>query len=413
MSVELLSKVEPNVLVACTTLLLAVIIYIAFNSKPKDQKRYPYMLGLATGNPKYRVSQKEAVKVAMKAPGTEPIRNVLERIYSNTRISNRYMAVPDYTPEQRDPKDDFFFPEDGTYSVPVQERLAKFKETAVPLVTEVCKKAIADAGITVDEIGKLVVVSSTGFLGPSLDCELIVSLGLPRSVDRALIGFMGCAAAMNGYRTAMDYVVAHPGSKALMVCVEISSVHGTFKDSVNDAVIHAIFGDGAAACVLTADTIDKIPKGTLAIVADHGWLMEGTEDGIQLSINDDGISCTLSKYLPQYISKNMGGFVDGLLAKQNLTRADVDFWAIHPGGRRIIEEAQNGLGVTESQAADSWYVLDNYGNMLAPTVMFVLERIFKRHREALARGEDSVKVGLAFSFSPGVGAEGIMLRRIK
>lgn len=371
------------------------------------------MLGLATGNPKYKVSQKDAVKVALKAPGCESIRNVLERIYSNTRITSRYMAIPDYTPEQRDPKDEFFFPEDGTYSVPIQERLVKFKETAVPLVTEVCKKAIADAGITVDEIGKLVVVSSTGFLGPSLDCELIVSLGLPRNVDRALIGFMGCAAAMNGYRTAMDYVMTHPGSKALMVCVEISSVHGTFKDSVNDAVIHAIFGDGCAATILTADTIENIPKGTLAIVADHGWLMEGTEDGIKLSINDDGISCTLSKYLPQYISKNMGGFVDGLLAKQNLTRADVDFWAIHPGGRRIIEEAQNGLGVTEAQAADSWYVLDNYGNMLSPTVMFVLERIFKRNREALARGEDGVKLGLAFSFSPGVGAEGIMLRRVK
>jgi alpha-pyrone synthase len=426
--------VDANVLIICGTVLLGVLIFgkllsllppvinfftpyfdalVLFSSKPKKEtKRYPYMMGLATGNPKYRVSQKDAVKVALKAPGCEGIRNVLERIYSNTRITNRYMAIPDYTPEQRDPKDEFFFP-DNSYSVPVQERLVKFKETAVPLVTEVAKKAIAEAGISLEEIGKLVVVSSTGFLGPSLDCELIVTLGLPRSVDRALIGFMGCAAAMNGYRSAMDFVLAHPDKKALLVCVEISSVHGTFKDSVNDAVIHAIFGDGCAATVIAADTLDKLPVGTLAIVQDHAWLMEGTEDGIQLSINDDGISCTLSKYLPQYISKNMGKFVDGLLAKENLTRSDVDFWAIHPGGRRIIEEAQNGLGVTESQAADSWYILDNYGNMLSPTVMFVLERIFKRHKESIARGENGVKLGLAFSFSPGVGAEGIMLKRVK
>ena len=95
--------------------------------------------------------------------------------------------------------------------------------------------------------------------------------------------------------------------------------------------------------------MENIPKGTLAIVDTHGWLMEGTEDGITLAINDDGISCTLSKYLPQYIAKNMGGFVDGFLARHNLSRTDVEFWAIHPGGRRIIEEAQNGLGVTESQ----------------------------------------------------------------
>jgi len=410
-------SIDVNTLIFSCSLLICTIIYITFSGSKKEslkpKKLYPYMLGLATGNPKYRVTQSDALKVALRAPGCKNIQNVLERIYSNTRISHRYMAIPDFTPDQRDPDDDFFYPEDGTFSVPVQNRLEKFKEVSVPLVTEVCKKAIAQAGVSLQDIHKLVVVSSTGFLGPSLDCELIVSLGLPRSTDRSLIGFMGCAAAMNGYRIAMDFVRANPGKLALMVCVEISSVHSTFKDSMNDAVIHAIFADGAAACVMTAQPIENIPKGTLCIVEDHGWLMEGTQDGIVLSINDDGISCTLSKYLPQYIAKNMGGFVDGLLKKQNLTRSDVDFWAIHPGGRRIIEEAQNGLGVTESQAADSWYVLDNYGNMLSPTVMFVLERIFKRHKEQLARGEEGYKCGLAFSFSPGVGAEGIMLKQIK
>lgn len=405
---------DPNVIVACVSILLSTIIYVVFTGSKKDEKLYPYMLGLATGNPKYRVTQKEALEVALKAPGCHGVRNVLERVYANTRIGARFMAIPDFTtPELRDPDDECFFPEDGTFSVPVQNRIEKFKEVAVPLVTDVCERAIRDAGVKKSDIHKLVVVSSTGFIGPSLDCELIQSLGLPRSTDRTLIGFMGCAAAMNGYRVAMDYVKCNPGKLALMVCVEISSVHTTFKDSMNDAVIHAIFGDGAAACIMTAKPKAEVPPGTLCIVEDHGWLMEGTSDGIVLSVNDDGISCTLSKYLPQYISKNMGAFVDGLLKKQNLTRADVGFWGIHPGGRRIIEEAQNGLGVTDEQASDSWHVLDTYGNMLSPSVMFVLQRIFKRHWEARARGEEGYKMGLAFSFSPGVGAEGIMLKQIK
>lgn len=405
---------DPNVIVSCVSILLSTIIYVVFTGSKKDEKLYPYMLGLATGNPKYRVTQKEALEVALKAPGCHGVRNVLERVYANTRIGARFMAIPDFTtPELRDPDDECFFPEDGTFSVPVQNRIEKFKEVAVPLVTDVCERAIRDAGVKKSDIHKLVVVSSTGFIGPSLDCELIQSLGLPRSTDRTLIGFMGCAAAMNGYRVAMDYVKCNPGKLALMVCVEISSVHTTFKDSMNDAVIHAIFGDGAAACIMTAKPKAEVPPGTLCIVEDHGWLMEGTSDGIVLSVNDDGISCTLSKYLPQYISKNMGAFVDGLLKKQNLTRADVGFWGIHPGGRRIIEEAQNGLGVTDEQASDSWHVLDTYGNMLSPSVMFVLQRIFKRHWEARARGEEGYKMGLAFSFSPGVGAEGIMLKQIK
>ncbi len=91
----------------------------------------------------------------------------------------------------------------------------------------------------------------------------------------------------------------------------------------------------------------------------------------------------------------------------------MEFWAIHPCGRRIIEEAQNGLGVTEEQATDSWAVLDQYGNMLAPTVMFVSERIINRHKEALKRGEKGgIQYSIAFSFSPGVGAEGILLRQL-
>jgi len=413
---RILLEQDKNAIISCVTLILCAMILafsIMFKSKPRSGKRYPIMLGLATGNPRYKVSQMDALKVAMRAPDCDGIKSILERVYTNSKISSRYMAIPDFTPEQKHPDDDYFFPEDGTFRLPVQERLVKYKEVAVPLVTEVCKKAIAEAGVPLHEINKLVVVSSTGFLGPSLDCELIVNLGLSRGTDRALIGFMGCAAAMNGFRIAMDYVKSNPGKYALLVCVEISSVHTTFKDNVNDAILHAIFADGAAAAVLSAETVDRIPKGTLAIVDDHACLMQGTEDGITLSINDDGISCTLSKYLPQYISKNMGGYVDSFLGKHNLTRKDVDFWAIHPGGRRIIEEAQNGLGVTDDQAADSWAVLKEYGNMLSPSVMFVLERIFKRHREALANGEKGYNLGLAFSFSPGVGAEGIMLRQVK
>jgi len=407
--------IDINVLIASVAVVISILIYVL--SQPttkKEAKRYPIMIGMATGNPKYKVSQKEALAIAMSAEGCSELRNMLERIYTNSKISSRYMSIPDFTePSKRDPNDPVFFPDDGKYSLPVQVRLDKFKEVAVPLVTEVCLRAIAQSGVDLKDIQKLVVVSSTGFLGPSLDCELIKSLNLPRNTDRTLVGFMGCAAAMNGYRIAMDYVKSNPGKYALMVCVEISSVHTTFKNLVNDAILHAIFADGAAACVLAAKTPEEMKKGDLAIVDDHGWLMEGTEDGITLAINDDGISCTLSKYLPQYIAKNMGGYVDTLLAKHNYTRKDVDFWAIHPGGRRIIEEAQNGLGVTSQQAEYSWAVLDEFGNMLSPSVMFVLEKIFKKHHAAIARGEDGFKMGLAFSFSPGVGAEGIMLAQPK
>lgn len=425
---EVTGEINVNTLIISLVVIVVVMFSSLFRSKEKakesssssssvDKKKevklYPVMLSIATGNPKYRVTQKDALKVALRAPDCDGIKNILDRVYSNSRITYRHMAIPDFTPDQNKDEEDMFFPEDGTFRVPIQERMMKYKEVAVPLVKSLCERAIKEANVPLSSIHKLIVVSSTGFLGPSLDCELIKELGLPRTTDRTLIGFMGCAAAMNGYRVAMDFVKCHPGQHALLVCVEISSVNTTFKDSVNDAIIHAIFADGAAATVITAIPEDKLAKGQLVIYDDHSCLMAGTEDGITLSINDDGISCKLSKYLPQYIAKNMGNYVDAFLGKHGMTRQDVEFWAIHPGGRRIIEEAQNGLGVTEEQAADSWAVLDQYGNMLSPSVMFVLERIFKRHQDMIAAGKAGYQMGLAFSFSPGVGAEGIMLRQIK
>lgn len=120
------------------------------------------MLGLAIGNPKYKVSQKDALKVAQEAPSCSNLKPILERIYANTRISDRYMAIPDFSdPSDRDPDDELLYKEND-YSLPIQDRLSRFKKEAVPLVTDVCKRAIADANISVDDIGKLIVVSSTG-----------------------------------------------------------------------------------------------------------------------------------------------------------------------------------------------------------------------------------------------------------
>lgn len=399
-------------LVAMAAAFVVAVLLLAPKGK-KDEKMYPIILGFATGNPPYRVSQQEAANVAEKAPAVQEVRPLIQRIYGSGRIGFRYMAVPDFTPDQALPGDPLFFPPkaDGSdhFKIPIEQRLDKFREKAVPLVAAVCKKAIADAGIALSDIGKLVVVSSTGFIGPGLDCHIIQEVGLDRTVDRTLIGFMGCAAAMNGFRVGMDYCKCH-GKAALVCCVELSSVHTTFDDNVNDAILHAIFGDGCAVAVLGARTAATAPKGAFAIVDDHAHLMEGTEDGITLSVNETGISCKLSKYLPQYIAKNMKGFVDAFLGKHQLAMEDMDFWAVHPGGRRIIEEAQNGLGLSEEQCKYSWKVLHEYGNMLSPSVMFVLELILKDHKEQLARGEVGFKQGIAFSFSPGVGAEGILIK---
>jgi len=380
----------------------------------EDKILYPVILGLAHGNPPYKVPQTDALKVAAAADGIDSVRPMLERIYTNTQINNRHLAIPDFTPSNMEEGDSLLFNGTTDYQLPIQERLVRFRETAVPLVCRVAKEAMHDAGVSIDDIQKLIVVSSTGFLGPGLDCELIKHLGLSRGVDRTLIGFMGCAAAMNGFRVANDFArqEKNKGKYALMLCVEISSVHTTFDDNINDAILHAIFADGCAAAIIGGKSKRESPKGTLAIVEEHSCLTENTEDGITLAINANGISCTLSKHLSKYISQHIKSYVDSGLAKVGLKVEDVDFWGVHPGGTRIIEAVQAGVGLTPEQTADSWAVLGEYGNMLSPSIMYVLKRVYKRHREALSRGEEGYKTGFAFSFSPGVGVEGIILRQL-
>lgn len=335
---------------------------------------------------------------------------------SITQINTRYFAVSDFTPEKADEKDPIFFDTDLNFQMPLQARLEKFKEKAIPLVCDTATRAIQEAKIDMSEVGKLVVVSSTGFFGPGLDCSIITKLGLSRNVDRTLIGFMGCAAGMNGLSVAKDYVKLNPDKKALLVCVELSSVHTTFDDNINDAILHAIFADGCACCVLGGATADEAPKGSFAILDSYSELAKGAEDGITLAMKTNGITCTLSKHLSSYIKASMPDYIEGFLKKHSLERKDISFWGVHPGGTRIIEAVEASLGLTKEQTADSWTVLAKYGNMLSPSILYVLKLKWDRAQKAKVEGVAPVassdpKLGIAFSFSPGVGIEGALLRQ--
>merc|ERR1719316_2129566 len=188
------------------------MLVLTMAAPKKEQKLIPTIMGMATGNPPYHASQEQALQVAESCPECTSIKPVLARIYGNSRIDYRYMAVPDFTPEQRLEGDDNFFDDDLNFRMPVEKRLDKFREVAVPLVTDVCARALKDAGVKAEETGKL----------------------------------------------------------ALMVCVEISSVHTTFDDNVNDAILHAIFADGCAAAVISGEKPGSAKaKGKFGIVDTH------------------------------------------------------------------------------------------------------------------------------------------------
>lgn len=201
---------------------------------------------------------------------------------------------------------------------------------------------------------------------------------------------------------------------------------------MNDVIIHSIFGDGCAAVVIGACEQEQAKARGKVVIKDHlSYLVANTEDGIVLGIRDNGITCQLSRHLPDYIKTGVGPIIERFLASHELTKESIDLWAVHPGGTRIIENAQRSLGLSDSQVADSWEILRQYGNMLSPSVLFVMERMLLRFekdspsadQEYVGLGnpnnnwKDSTEktralTGIAFSFSPGVGVEGILFQKV-
>lgn len=214
----------------------------------ESQQIYPTIEGIATGTPEHVIHQDDAAKFVANLPGLERHKDRIESIYKNTRINTRHLAC------------NFLLDPEIVHDRSIQDRMQAYKEYGISLAEKVARQAIESARKYTenieDSIRQIVFVSSTGFVGPGIDAELIQRLGLRRDISRATVNFMGCAAAMNGLHLACDRVKANPTHKSLVICLELSSVNAVFEEGINDVIIHSIFADGCAAMVVGAGTSD-------------------------------------------------------------------------------------------------------------------------------------------------------------
>jgi alpha-pyrone synthase len=351
---------------------------------------------IATGAPSRVVNQCDAADRTAELFVEDPQqRERIARVYQKTKIDTRRLAV-----DPMDAEFDAFRRQPAT----VRDRMNLFYQHAAPLAVEVAGRALAGIPGGAAEIGMLVFVTSTGFIAPGVDVAIVRQLGLAPSVSRVVVNFMGCAAAMNGIRTAADYVRAYPNMRAMVVCIELCSVNAVFADDVNDVIIHSLFGDGCGAVIIGAREVQHpVAPGKVVIRRNFSRLLDGAEDGIVLGVNHNGITCELSENLPDYIYTGVDSVITKVLADNGLQKSDVDLWAIHPGGPKIIEESVRSLGIPAEDAAVSWEVLARYGNMLSVSLLFVLELIVNQ-----AESTKAISTGVAFSFAPGVAVEGLV-----
>ena len=283
-----------------------------------------------------------------------------------------------------------------------EQRMARYQVEALPLGKEAIGRALADAGLSADELGLFAVCSCTGYATPGLDILLARDLGMSPSVQRLFVGHMGCYAALPSLGTVSDFVVAR-GRPALLLCAELTSLHlqpiGARVD-VQQIVSHALFADAATAVVLTpggsAGSSSGYAVRQLAALTDAA-----TADHMTWDITDQGFRMGLSPKVPSVLATHVRGFVDELLAAEGLTVADVGGWAVHPGGPKILDVVQEQLELPAEALEPSRTVLSTYGNCSSPTVLLILE--------ALRRGDHPPGRVVMLAFGPGLTLYGALL----
>jgi predicted naringenin-chalcone synthase len=278
-------------------------------------------------------------------------------------------------------------------------RMQRFVTEALPLGKDAVAGALAQAGVSADEVGLFAVVSCTGYATPGLDILLARDLGMPADVQRLFVGHMGCYAAIPGLSTVADAVVAR-GLTAVLLCVELPSLHvQPATDEAQQMVAHALFSDAATAVVLTpsAAGLEVVETVARTDVGHHTYM---TWD-----VTDLGFRMGLSPKVPDVLALHVRDVVEDLLARHGLAIEDVRGWAIHPGGPRIIDVCRDQLGLSQESVQASYDTLRDYGNCSSPTVLITLEEVCRR--TPLAPGDAVV----ALAFGPGLTLYGSLLRQ--
>ncbi len=282
-------------------------------------------------------------------------------------------------------------------------RMQRFMAEAMPLGKEAVAVALDDAGLDPGDVGMFAVASCTGYGTPGLDIRLAADLGMPDTTQRLHIGHMGCYAALPGLGAVADFVMAR-SRPAVLLCVELTTLHlQPPTDDLQQVVAHALFSDAAAAVVVQPG--GAAPRGAPGA----GWEVIDTAAVTDAStaafmtwdVTDLGFRMGLSPEVPGALARHVRPAVDRLLAAHGLAVGDVDGWAVHPGGRRIVEVVGEHLELTAEQLAPAYDVLDTCGNCSSATVLLVLEKV------AVAPGGWCV----ALAFGPGLTLYATLLRR--
>ena len=349
--------------------------------------------GIGTAVPTQQLSQAEAVEVAhrINAESPEQVR-LMSRIYQKTKVLSRGSVLLENDGVDGTTKERLSFY--GSESPGTAERMQVFDAHAGGLALEAAAKALKDADISSGAITHLVTVSCTGFQSPGVDLFLMDKLELAPSVQRTHIGFMGCHGAMNGLRVAHAFAEMDPNAVVLLCAVELCSLHMAYGWHPEKVVANALFADGAAAVVASANPCPA--HQSLVLRSSGSMVIPDSADLMHWEIGDHGFAMGLSPRVPETVGAALLPWLRDWLADQAIDLEAVTSWAIHPGGPRILSTCAEVLSLGPNLLLDSRAVLQEHGNMSSATILFILERLRRRSTAGPC---------LALAFGPGLSTE--------
>lgn len=306
---------------------------------------------------------------------TDPkLQRVIKRIYNMSGIEKRHSVLEDFMPGA-EPR--LFLP--GPGGRPIEpgtgERNCCFIEASRRLSVNCARNALAATPwVEASHITHVITVSCTGFYNPGPDFDIVTQLGLSERVERYNLGFMGCYAAFPALRMARQFCIANPEAVVLVVCLELCSLHLQVREDLDSMLANTLFSDGVAAAIVSTT---PPPAGRPAFALNSfatSLAVEGRRD-MAWEIGNSGFNMILSSYIPDIIAANIRKVVESAIGDAGIARSEIGCWAVHPGGKAILDKIETELGLEPKCLKASREVLRDYGNMSSATVLFVLRRL--------------------------------------
>lgn len=362
---------------------------------------------IGTAVPANKYSQEELCEYMGALSGNDDLqRKKLKMLYAKSAINSRHSVLSDFGAPNNPVG--FFAGNSSDLQIPsIDERLDTYQQYAPQLAIQAINQCDFTK-VSLDKVTHLITVSCTGMSAPGLEISIINELQLRKNIKRTSINFMGCYAALHGLQQAHYICSAETHATVLVVCVELCTLHFQHDLTPDNMMANCLFADGAAAVLVTTDQIaQRRNVSGLKLENFYSQIIADGYNDMAWKISAKGFLMTLSAYIPNLIALNLDDFLDDMLCEYSIEKDQISNWAIHPGGRKILDVLAKGLQLEKSDLGHSYDVLSRYGNMSSPTILFVLKEIMSAQQP-----DTNGQHIFALAFGPGLVVESCLLKYV-